>query len=103
MKEITVHLNSEDALSTGILAAVADKHKLKRVRISYNLHNTVVKTFRFGRSEDDPVLSKFCDVYDASALANLEHGDKCGILYGTPVVLDDYLASRSLVIESEPY
>jgi len=103
MKETTVHLDNEAALSTGLLAAVADKHKLSRVRMSPKVHNAVVHNINWGSFDNDPVMKSFCHLYDASPRAGLKHGDECGTMYGAPVVLDDSLASRYLVIESVPY
>jgi hypothetical protein len=103
MRETIVVLDSETALNTGVSAAVADKHKIARVRMSPKVHNSVVHNIQWGRFDNDPVMQSFCHLYDASARADLKHGDECGTLYGAPVVLDDSLATRYLVIESVPY
>lgn len=103
MRKTIVQLTSEEALSTQLTAAVADSHRLTRVLMSPKVHNAVVHTFQWGRRENDPVMHKFCDLYDASPRSGLKHGDECGTLYGVPVVLDESLAARYLILESVPY
>lgn len=94
--------DNELALHTNWQTALADNHQATRVRIPVKSHNAVIKTYQFGRETLTAVPKNFCDLYDASARAGLQHGDECGTLLGIPVFLDSTLADGHLAIESEP-
>jgi hypothetical protein len=94
--------DSDLALHTNWQTALADSYQATRVRIPIKSHNAVTKTYQFGRDNLAAVPKTFCDLYDASTRAGLQHGDHCGTLMGIPVYLDATLADGHLAIESEP-
>jgi hypothetical protein len=104
MRETTVVLDSENAFANGVRAAVADKHKVIRVRISPPLRHAMLFYENLTRVEVDnnPVLKNFFYLFDPVSRKDAGAAAPCGWLYGAEVFADDKLTGYSLVIESQP-
>lgn len=103
MRETPVLLDNMDALTKGIMAAVADKHHLVKVRISQTLHNLISLESCHEEVEADSILRDFRNYYDAGSKAGILHTELSGCLYGADVFIDGHLEGHRLVIVSAPY
>lgn len=99
-RETVVILDTDEALHAGLTKAIADKHRLTQVRMSYSLHSLMVSQFT---SRDDPVLLRIIDCYDPVQLKHIPIGDPSGVFYGVNVYRDETLQGAKLVLESEPF
>ena len=101
MRETTVVLDSENALASGVTAAVADKYRLTKVRISTSLHHMISAIQNHNTVREDPILRNFGNLYD-SIQGRTFHTEKCGYFFGVEVFNDGRLTGNTLVIESQP-
>jgi hypothetical protein len=102
-RQTLIELDCELALHTGIQSALADKHRLTKMRISSTLHNVIVHSGGFSRPEVEAsqTLRHFRNYYDPSYRNGILHSELCGTFLGTEVFLDGHLEGHTMVAESD--
>lgn len=100
MRETEVELENELSLHVGWQTALADDHKVHRVRMSYILHDNVVRSIESDTVGHIPALIR--NMYDPDTRAYIPSDEPCGFMLGVPVFRDADVFDDILILESYP-
>lgn len=100
MRETKVELENELSLHVGWQTAQAGGHTVRKVRMSYILHDNVVRSIESDTVGHIPALIR--NMYDPDTRAYIPSDEPCGVILGVPVFRDAAVGDDVLILESDP-
>jgi hypothetical protein len=97
-RETRLVLDSALAIHTACQTAVHDDFVIRRVRMARPVHNALAVCWTI--RDADEAMQKLKLYYDPIPKSDMKDGEPCGTFLGKPVVIDDTLKRRLMILES---
>lgn len=98
LRKTKIVLDSGLAIHTGCQTAVHENFVIRRVRMARSVHNALAVCWTV--RDDDEAMQQLKLYYDPIPHSRMKDGEPCGTFLGKPVVVDDTLKARLMVVES---